>query len=300
MGAAVRSVLLTGYTVGANAALGTTDTILQAFGKIQAQINAAIASIATKANSAITISAGTSLGGGGDLTANRTISHNNFGAAGTYGSATSVPVITTEATGHVNSATNTPIAIPSSQVTNFNAAAIAAPLTGFTAAPGDVVATDTILQALQKIVGVQNQWYEETNTATQTNSSTVTGVAISALSVPVTSGKKYLIEWTICYTSSSTGGGLALGVTNSGAAGTFGCIINIPLSGSGTAGLFSGDVVSFNTYITASSTSAGASVAKMSMLFNCTASGTVSPIFRSENGSTITIQVPSVVLAREF
>jgi hypothetical protein len=36
---AVLAVVLTGYTVGANAAIAATDTILQAFGKIQGQIN---------------------------------------------------------------------------------------------------------------------------------------------------------------------------------------------------------------------------------------------------------------------
>ena len=33
---------ITGYTVGANTALAATDTILQAFGKVQGQINARI------------------------------------------------------------------------------------------------------------------------------------------------------------------------------------------------------------------------------------------------------------------
>jgi hypothetical protein len=75
--------------------------------------------LALKADKTTTISAGTSLNGGGDLSANRTINHNTFGTAGTYGSATNVPVITTEATGHVTSVTSTAIQIAQSQVTNL-------------------------------------------------------------------------------------------------------------------------------------------------------------------------------------
>jgi len=40
--ATVTSKLLTGYTVGTNAVIVATDSILTAFGKVQAQINAGI------------------------------------------------------------------------------------------------------------------------------------------------------------------------------------------------------------------------------------------------------------------
>ena len=54
-----------------------------------------------------TISAGTGLTGGGDLTANRTISMPAVGTAGTYGSSTLVPVITTDAQGRVSAVSTT-------------------------------------------------------------------------------------------------------------------------------------------------------------------------------------------------
>jgi len=75
------------------------------------------------AHSSVSISAGTSLNGGGNITASRTINHNTFGTAATYGSATQIPVFTTESTGHVSGVTNTAIAIPSTQVTDFTEAA---------------------------------------------------------------------------------------------------------------------------------------------------------------------------------
>lgn len=54
-----------------------------------------------------TITAGTGLSGGGDLSANRTISMPNVGTAGTYGSAIQIPVITTDAQGRVSAITPT-------------------------------------------------------------------------------------------------------------------------------------------------------------------------------------------------
>lgn len=50
------------------------------------------------------VSAGTGLNGGGDLSANRTISMPNVGTAGTYGSSSVVPVFTTDAQGRVSAA----------------------------------------------------------------------------------------------------------------------------------------------------------------------------------------------------
>ena len=56
-------------------------------------------------HSTVSINAGTGLTGGGNITATRTISMPNVGTAGTYGSATQVPVITTDAQGRVSNVT---------------------------------------------------------------------------------------------------------------------------------------------------------------------------------------------------
>ena len=60
-------------------------------------------------HSLVSISAGAGLTGGGDITASRTISMPNIGTAGTYGSASQVPVFTTDAQGRVTSVTNTTV-----------------------------------------------------------------------------------------------------------------------------------------------------------------------------------------------
>jgi len=56
-------------------------------------------------HTAVSISAGTGLSGGGDISATRTISMPDVGTAGTYGSATQVPVVTTDAQGRVSGVT---------------------------------------------------------------------------------------------------------------------------------------------------------------------------------------------------
>ncbi len=48
-----------------------------------------------------------------------TLSHDTTGTAGTKGSASSVPVFVTDATGHTSSSVDTPILIAESQVTNL-------------------------------------------------------------------------------------------------------------------------------------------------------------------------------------
>lgn len=69
-------------------------------------------------HSSVTVTGTGALGGGGDLTASRTISHNTAGTAGTYGSASQIPVLTTDSYGHVTAVTNTSVAISGSAVSN--------------------------------------------------------------------------------------------------------------------------------------------------------------------------------------
>jgi hypothetical protein len=73
-------------------------------------------------HTAVSITAGSGLSGGGDISASRTISMPSVGSAGTYGSATQVPVFVTDAQGRVSSVTNTTISIPASLVSDFTEA----------------------------------------------------------------------------------------------------------------------------------------------------------------------------------
>lgn len=68
--------------------------------------------------SPVSIFAGSGLTGGGDISENITISMPNVGTAATYGSASQVPVLTTDAQGRVSNVTNTSISINASQITS--------------------------------------------------------------------------------------------------------------------------------------------------------------------------------------
>jgi hypothetical protein len=71
-------------------------------------------------HSTVSILAGTGLTGGGDLTTSRTLSLTNTGVtAGTYGSATAVPVIVVDAQGRLTSVTTQNISLTTSAITDF-------------------------------------------------------------------------------------------------------------------------------------------------------------------------------------
>ena len=297
----VLATVLSTFSVGLNAAISATDTIVQAFGKVQAQINNLLS---VKADKTTTISAGTGLNGGGDLTANRTISHNNFGTAGTYGSASSVPVFTTEATGHVSGVTNTQIAILAAAVTDFAAAVRSVVLTGLSLADQtEVTAADTILQAIGKLQAQINVWTELTQLADQNNASAVTFSALTDLGKDVVAGKTYYFEYTLLFRSTAAGTGIGLTINGSGLGGEISAIVNIPIANDGTAALYSGSITSFGDAVTATSvqTANTTFVANIKGVFKSTAVGTFYPLFRSENnGTQVSIISGSVALIREF
>lgn len=71
--ATVRATVLTGLSLVSVTVIAATDTVLVALGSLQAQITALTTTVSSKANAATTISTTAPLSGGGDLSANRTL-----------------------------------------------------------------------------------------------------------------------------------------------------------------------------------------------------------------------------------
>lgn len=130
------------YGSALNIPVFTTDSQ----GRVTAVTNTAISGLTTSnlsatagitnsqlANSSLTVTAGTGLSGGGlvSLGGTTTLSLPNVGTAATYGSATQVPVLTTDAQGRITSVTNTTIS---------GVAASTVPFSGITSATNTTAA----------------------------------------------------------------------------------------------------------------------------------------------------------------
>ncbi len=101
------------YGSGTQVPVFTTD----AYGRVTGVTNTPITAGGTGTVTSVTAGAGLS---GGVITTTGTVSMPNVGTAGTYGSATQVPVITTDAQGRVSGVTNTTITVPTvSGTTNY-------------------------------------------------------------------------------------------------------------------------------------------------------------------------------------
>lgn len=127
------------------------------------------------------INAGAGLSGGGDLSTSRTISMPNVGTANTYGSATQVPQITTDAQGRVSGVTNTPInGVPGANITNTPAGNISS--TNVQAAINELDAEkqplDGDLTAVAALAG--------TGLVTRTATNTMTTRTVTAVSGEIT------------------------------------------------------------------------------------------------------------------
>jgi len=250
----------------------------------------------------VSISAGAGLSGGGDITANRTISMPDVGTASTYGSASQVPVLTTDAKGRITGVVNTAISIVAAAVSDFADAVRSTVLTGLSLTTGTAVtAADTVLQAIGKLQAQLNKTTISRVQGTLTNSSSVTLVNMTALSFPVVAGRWYAFETVIEYSSAVATTGAAWSMTGSGgvagtitATGSFQTSTNanqfIPISGIGTV-ITSTAVPSAGTLY----------IGKIYGVFTCTTSGTLTPAFRSEtNGQTISVYNSTFITVRDI
>jgi trimeric autotransporter adhesin len=203
-------------------------------------------------HSTVSISAGTGLTGGGDITANRSISMPNVGTAGTYGNASQYPVITTDAQGRVSAVTLETV-------------------------PGGVLTAK--------------------NASVVTNNSNATFAGIPDLTLTLTAGNTYYINYLLIFQSTQATTGITPAFNGGTATGTFRGYVETATSTTAT---------SRTNFTALTNTTAFASVATVNVdqllngefIFVCSGSGTFIPQFRSENnGQTITAQVNSIISA---
>lgn len=196
-----------------------------------------------------------------------------------------------------------------STISDFNSSVRSTDLTGISFADEtDVVATDTILQAIGKLQAKSNAilaWDEKCTTVEQSTSSSVTFVNLTELSGSVLAGKKYYIEVTLRFKSSAGGNGIRLSYGSPDTAdGLFAMMVNAPVGNDGTGSLYSGQITSLVSDIVVTTGVQATNtyfIISMKGSFICTVSGTILPQFCAENsGQTIFVGAGSFVLIREF
>lgn len=167
----------------------------------------------------------------------------------------------------------------------------------------NVLATDEVTPAIGKLQAQINVWNEFVVTTALTNNSNTTLTNITALAFPVTSGKSYRIECMLRYRSTATTTGLVLTTGLTAAVGTLALVGSIPSGVDGLNHVHQGSITASGDLVIAPSTPTANLdfCASIEGIFVCTTSGTITPQFRSEvNGQTVTIQIGSNLIVREF
>lgn len=193
-----------------------------------------------------------------------------------------------------------------STISDFETATRSTVLTGVDTTTTElaVVSTDTVLESIGKLQGQINLWNELIQTTQLTNNSNTTLTSVSDLAFNVFAGSSYRIEAMFLYRSSQTNTGAVLTCALSGgAAGTMALVASIPSGVDGIDHMHQGSITSSGDLVIAPSTPTADLdfCASIEGIFVCTNDGVFTPQFRSEtNGRTITVQIGTNIIVREF
>lgn len=174
---------------------------------------------ASLTNSSLTVSAGTGLSGGGSVSlgGTTTLSLPNIGTSGTYGSATNIPVITTDAQGRVTGVTNT--GISGLTASNLTAGDYSSVLTSGTYG---ITVSNFSGSLAGDVTGTQGS-----TTVGKINGSTLGTTTATSGNLLIANGLTWSTQPLSGDATITSGGVLTL--KNTGTAGTYGSATNIPV-----------------------------------------------------------------------
>lgn len=276
--ASVTGQALTGYAVGANTALSATDTILQAFQKLQGQVNARLTG-----NQTITLS--------GDVT----------GSGATAISTTLANNAVTYAKLQDASAGNVVLARAASTAGDYSEVAVGASQLLGRGSSGDISAI-TLGTGLSMSGTTLNGQLGIADTAKNpfsvSNHSNVTPTNVTPLQLSVEAGKTYYFKWVIRYNTAAKTTGIGIGLNGTATASSVVWAAYIFGHGAvGTDSVYEGFGSSLGSGVVVATASQGGTAAPLVLEGHITVSagGEIYPIIRSEvNLSAVTVGANSI------
>lgn len=225
----------------------------------------------------------------------------------------------------------------SNTISNFASTVLGTTLTGISFVTNSaILATDTILIALGKIQSQINSHFGTGGSShlavtssingfmlatdkvrldsasldrllamstASTNTSNTTFVALTALQIPIVSGRTYQFSASLLFDSSATATGIGLSM-GSTATGVITSYVTIPASNTiGTANGFQGPINAINGVVTSTGVGTIGQLyyGKIEGVFRATGNGVLFPQFRSEvNGNQVRINIGSNIVYKEY